>query len=189
MAKLLYAILVGLVGAAIVHIAVILTIPHVAERDAWGRLSGLGDLWKVIQIDGATGTVAGVREGPEHFAFLDPAFAIASCRFALGDGPAHLYSPEKTDFWSASVYDRQGNNRYSISDRSAVGGAFDLIVGTPDQLLESRVNSADQDETQIPVEADFSEGYVILRALIEHESERASVNAFSRSMHCEPLNG
>ncbi|MEF2072638.1 DUF1254 domain-containing protein [Consotaella aegiceratis] len=187
MGRLLFACLVGLVGAAIVHIAVIFAIPRVAQNDGWGRLSQLGDLYEVVQIDGVTGGPSGIANPPQRLDFLDPAFAVASCRFSIEDGPVHLFAGEHTDFWSASIYDRRSNNLYSINDRSSVGGVFDLVVGTADQLLDMRTNAVDRDETAIPVEVDLKEGYLILRALIDHESERADVGTFVRSTRCEPL--
>jgi len=38
-ARLLYAVVLGLVGAAIVHIAVLFLLPRLSERDAWSRLA------------------------------------------------------------------------------------------------------------------------------------------------------
>jgi len=44
MRKLIYAALLGLVGAGIVHIAVLLMVPDFSERDAWSRLAQASDL-------------------------------------------------------------------------------------------------------------------------------------------------
>ncbi len=42
MAKLLRLLLLGLVGAAIVHIAVLLLVPFYSSKNAWSHLESLG---------------------------------------------------------------------------------------------------------------------------------------------------
>lgn len=194
MARLLLALLVGLVGAAVVHIAVIFTVPLVAENNAWGRLSRLGALFAPVRIDtaripaetGSPGAASQVSPAASPgFAFVDPAFATVACRFSLADGPARLAASRATDFWSASIYSREGDNLYSINDRSAVGGQFDLLVGTSEQLAEARASSAERDETAIPVEVAITEGYLTLRVLVDEESKRPGVEAFMASVTCE----
>lgn len=191
MVRLLLAILVGLVGAAVVHIAVVFAIPKLAENNAWGRLSRIAGMYEIVRIDSRQSPLPDApppAEGPgvHDFAFVDPAFVTAACRFSLADGPVRLSASERTDFWSASIYSRQGDNIYSINDRSAVDSQFDLMVGTADQLVEARANSAERDETSIPVEVAIIEGYLTLRTLIDEESKRPGVDAFVRSVTCEP---
>lgn len=191
MGKIILAILTGLVGAAVVHIAVIFTMPAVADNNAWGRLSRIGDVFEVVKIASLRSESignAGQAEGSEthDFAFVDPAFVTAGCRFSLADGPVRLVATARTDFWSASIYSRQGDNLYSINDRVAVDGRFDLLVGTTEQLVEARVNSADRSETAIPVEVNIDEGYLTLRVLVDEESARPGVDAFAQSVTCAP---
>ena len=47
MRRLLHAILLGLLGAGIVHIVVLLLVPEFSERDAWSRLAMASDLYKM----------------------------------------------------------------------------------------------------------------------------------------------
>jgi uncharacterized membrane protein len=37
-----YALLIGVVGAGIVHIAVLFLLPYMTERDAWTRMAASG---------------------------------------------------------------------------------------------------------------------------------------------------
>jgi len=39
MRKLLYAVLLGLIGAGIVHIVILILLPLFSQRDAWSRLA------------------------------------------------------------------------------------------------------------------------------------------------------
>jgi uncharacterized membrane protein len=51
MRKLLYAVLLGLVGAGIVHILVLMMVPELSERDAWSRLSMASDLYRMTPLE------------------------------------------------------------------------------------------------------------------------------------------
>ncbi|TGU34848.1 DUF1254 domain-containing protein, partial [bacterium M00.F.Ca.ET.152.01.1.1] len=53
--RLLHAILLGLVGAGIVHIIVLLLVPEFSERDAWSRLSLASDLYRMNRLDAEAG--------------------------------------------------------------------------------------------------------------------------------------
>ncbi|BDA83677.1 DUF1254 domain-containing protein [Aureimonas sp. SA4125] len=192
MGKLILAVVIGLVGAAIVHIVVIFAIPLLAGNNAWGRLGRIAGMETVVRIDSQrqAGSGSGLRDdgpGAHDFAFIDPAFVTAACRFSLEDGPVRVTAPAATEFWSASIYSRQGDNLYSINDRSAVKGRFDLLLGTPEQLVDAEANSVSQDETAIPVGLDLAEGYLTLRVLVGDETQRPGVDAFVRSLRCQKL--
>lgn len=191
MGRLLLTLAIGLVGALIVHIAVVFTIPRVAENNAWGRLSRLGEPFQMVRIDalrrqGPDAASLDVGSGQQDFAFVDPAFITAGCRFSLADGLVRIAAPERTTFWSASIYSRQGDNLYSINDRSAVDGRFDLLIGTHEQIMEAQSLQTGREETAIPVEITAVEGYVTLRVLVDEESERPLGDAFLRQVACEP---
>ncbi|MBC8129057.1 MAG: hypothetical protein H7Y08_01900 [Rhizobiaceae bacterium] len=192
MGRLILALAVGLLGAAVVHIAVIFAIPALAGNNAWARLGRLGDMNAVVRLDAlrseaTDGTEPASDRLRTDFAFVDPGFVTAGCRFSLAEGPVRLAAGQRTEFWSASIYSRRGDNLYSINDRSAVEGQFDLLVGTADQLVEARANSADRDETAIPVTIASVEAYLTLRALVDEESKRPGVDAFVSSVTCEPV--
>lgn len=193
MGKLLLAVVGGLVGAVLVHIAVIFAMPILAENNAWGRLSALGGMYDVVRveplrIEGPDQISAATGSDRHDFAFVDPAFIAASCRFSLAGGPVRLFAAQsEAPFWSASIYDRRGDNLYSINDRSAVAGTFDLLVGTREQIIDAADElSIDRESTSIPVEVNLVEGYVTIRVLVDEESKRPSVDAFVRSLACVP---
>lgn len=186
MGKILLALVIGLVGAAIVHISVVLLVPVVAENDAWARLSRLGDVFQTVRIEN-TQPASGAADGrtPE-FPFLDPAFMTVACRFSLADGPARLFATEETDFWSASIYGSNGDNLYSISERVALDGRLQLFVGSEEQLALARAEGSEPDPDSIPVTLPLTDGFLIVRALVPTESERPYVDRFMRSITCRP---
>ena len=68
----------------------------------------------------------------------DPFFRASACRFDLQDGPVRLKADGTVPFWSASIYDRGGQNVYNFNDRTAAGGELDFVVVTPAQMIEMR---------------------------------------------------
>lgn len=185
MGKLLLAVLIGLVGAAVVHIAIVFAIPGQAENDAWSRLSRLGAMFAVVRIEGDP-PMGAPAQRPADFVFVDPAFIAAACRFTTEAGPVRLYAEAETGFWTASIYGANGDNLYSISERVALDGRLDLLVGTREQLDLARVEGSSADPQSIPVELPVDEGYLTVRALVGAESERPFVDRFARSLQCRP---
>jgi uncharacterized membrane protein len=186
MGKLFLAILVGLVGAGIVHIAVILSIPGQADNDAWSRLSRLGPEFATVRIGFAEPEGDRASGSPAGFVFVDPAFIDIACRFSVEDGPVRLFSDDRTRFWTASIYARNGDNLYSISERVALEGRLDLLVGTAEQLDLARIEGSSSTIPTVPVAVAGEEGYLTVRALVAAESERPFVDRFARSVTCRP---
>ncbi|MCE7027012.1 DUF1254 domain-containing protein [Jiella avicenniae] len=190
MGKFVLAVLIGVVGAGLIHIAVIFTMPDVAKRNGWSRLADLGGTDQVVRVEALTtnpnSTLAVANSPAGDFAFVDPAFIAAGCRFSLADGPVRIHALAADEaFWSASIYNRRGDNLYSINDRSAVDNALDLMVGTKQQLVD-RSASEDAPQTQIPVEVEMTEGYMTIRVLVDEESKRPEIDDFVSSMRCDP---
>jgi len=178
MARLLYAVLVGLVGAGIVHIAIVFLIPFYSERDSWALVSEAGPPYLVHRLD---------RAGPagKALANADPMFEVAACRFDLEDGSVHLFSPGHVPYWSLSVFDRRGQNVFSVSDRTATGGILDVVVAKPLQLIELRKAMPANYENAVFVETDISEGMVILRSFVPDPSWRQTVERHISAARCE----
>ena len=144
MARLFHAILLGLVGAAIVHIAVLLLVPTFSERDAWSNLAMKSDFYTMARLDADAGSPAPVKS-------IDPQFYAAACRFDLADGMIQLTAPGSVPFWSVSVYDQATrcliNNGTERADRSSrhdlvtnADGSVDLYFG-PETAPEGMENN------------------------------------------------
>ena len=177
MRRLLYALLLGLVGAGIVHIVVLLLLPTLSERDAWSRLAECG---RPLRRD------AGRRlrtAAPPVVEAPDPLFRAVACRFDLEDGPVWLRAEGTVPFWSASVYDRSGQNVYNFNDRTAAGAALDFVVVTSAQMIEMRKELPDELESSIFVEADIERGHCRrpqLRARRQLELDRLELSRLDR---------
>lgn len=175
-----YAVLVGLVGAGIVHIVILLRLPAFSERDAWSNLAARAPLYQVARISDRPGAPA-LLQSP------DPFVDAVACRFDLTEGIAHLSGPGGVPFWSASVYDRNGQNIYSFTDRTATSGALDFVVATPIQMTEVRKALPQEFRASVFVEAPLEEGIVVIRSLVPDESYRPEVAAFLDGIACRSV--
>jgi uncharacterized membrane protein len=178
-ARLLYAVVLGLVGAAIVHIAVLFLLPRLSERDAWSRLAAAADLYAVVAADGSDNSQP-VVQAP------DPQFRAAACRFDLEDGPMRVQAKGSVPYWSTSIYDRSGENVYNFNDRTAADGALDFVVGTSAQMIEMRKDLPADLASSVFVEADIDEGIVVVRSFVPDDSWAKTIAAYLGSLSCTP---
>lgn len=177
MLRLLHAILLGLIGAGIVHIIVLLLVPQFSERDAWSRLAMATDFYKVVRFDARHGDTPALRSG-------DPLFYAAACRFDLAEGVVHALAPGRPPFWSVSVYNRAGQNIYSFNDRAATDGSLDFVVATPAQMVEIRKEVIDEFKKSIFVETELDEGILVVRSFVPDDSWDQAVSTFLDRLSC-----
>lgn len=177
MGKLAYAILLGLVGAGIVHISILFLLPVYTKQDVWTRLSESASLNEMaVLADEAARRTVGAR---------NPLFRTAACRFDLSGGVVHVHGAEKIPFWSMSIYDKAGLNIFSFNDRTATDGLLDFAILTPAQMLEMRKDLPQEFQSSIFVEADVGEGMLVVRAFTPDETWDDRVTAFFDGLACE----
>lgn len=172
-----YACLAGLFGAGIVHIVILLLVPEFSERDAWARLESISRPYEMTRLDLDHAEVQSIGAA-------DPSFVTAACRFDLSDGSVHVATDGKVPFWSAAVYDRGGANLYSLTDRSAVDGALNLVILTPDQMIEARKDMPDDLDRSVLIETPAGEGIVVVRAFVPDASWAGVVGDFVGRTTC-----
>ncbi|MBX3581282.1 MAG: DUF1254 domain-containing protein [Rhizobiaceae bacterium] len=177
MHKLLYALLVGLVGAGIVHIVVLLLLPQFSERDAWGSLAETADLYKAVRVDEGNGVAPLVR-------LEDPLFSASACRFDLDDGPVHIKATGNVPFWSVSIFNRSGQNVYSFNDRATERGALDFVVLTPSQMIEVRKAMPESYQRSIFVQVQIGEGIMMVRSFVPDPTWKEAASEFLEKMGC-----
>jgi uncharacterized membrane protein len=178
MRRLAYSILLGLLGAGIVHIAVLFLVPDFSERDAWSRLAMSADLYRMTRLDAEAG-------GEPLIKSSDPFFYAAACRFDLDDGMVRVTAPGRVPFWSLSVYGRNGHNVYSFNDHTASDGGLDMVVLTPAQMMEVRKDLPEDFARSIFVETPVSQGMVVIRSFVPDDSWKPGVTAFLAGATCE----
>jgi len=175
--SIVYIVFCSLLFAGIVHIAIVMLIPHLSSKDAVRIISQNGKPNEVILI-GETGKVK-INE-------RDPFFKLALCRYDLEDAALQISADKVDSFWSASVFNSSGNIVYSFSDRTAIGNKLELLLVNAIQQADLRQSKPEEIETSILVEVPSNKGFFLLRSLIEDESRLATTNAFLEKMTCLP---
>ena len=129
MIRLLFAIIGGVLLGGVVHLVSVLALPRIATQDAYSRLTPLTKLNAVTALP-----LAGPNSAP--MPFMDPAFAIAICRYDLSTGPIKLAVPVSQAYTSVSFYTRSDVAYYAINDRSAGRRVIELDLMTEAQHAE-----------------------------------------------------
>lgn len=179
LSRFVFLTIVGLVGAAIVHLAIIFLLPQLGTRTAA----------RVVQAERLTSSVQNLDLLAERGvlqADLVPYLRHAGCRFDLDEGVFRMTGSGRLRFWSLSVHDLSGRVLFSADDSSATGRRLDLAVANP---LEFRRLNRDAPEALVDsILADFPdrEGYVVVRMYVPDESWEPLAEEFRQSIQCGP---
>jgi uncharacterized membrane protein len=177
----IFALLTGLVGAAVLHIVIILALPSFTGLDAYTRLSGEDAENRFV-------TFAAERD-KVGFSNGDPYLRSAACLFSIDDAPVHLTASGGVPFWSFAIYDSSSNEVFSMNDRSAAGGELDAIIASPAQLAAIRKSNPDVISESVLIEMPRPDGYIVLRALAPSPSYVDAAKAFLSEADCEAYDG
>jgi uncharacterized membrane protein len=169
-----YTLLVGLVGAAIVHIAVLLLVPRFSERDAWSRIAAMAGPFEMVRLDGAEWE-------------SNPFLRVLACRFEIEPGIARVRAEGKVPFWSAAIFDRSGRNIYSLNDRTTIGDRLDLVIATPVRMIELRKDLPEELAEAIFVELDNNQGLAVIRVVVPDSSWNQLAERFLAGARCHAV--
>lgn len=179
MKRLVVPILAGLVLGAIVHLIGVLIMPYVAERDAYARLSGVGQVNAITLIEDPRTLATALPAS-------DPAFVTAVCLYDLTEGPLKVRTPTTEDYTSISFYTRYGLPFYAINDRSAGRTVIEL------DLMNARQKAAMPEDEEVTVadrlvvESPSQQGIVVIRGMARERGARDEVKAAIASASCTP---
>jgi uncharacterized membrane protein len=177
MIRLLFAIVGGVLLGGVVHLVSVLALPRIATQDAYSRLAAVTQDNKVTPL---------VQTGPTNalLPFMDPAFAMAVCRYDLGKGPLKLTVPVSQSYTSVSFYTRSDVAYYAINDRSAGRRVIELDLMTEAQHEalpeEEDVTAADRLIIDSPTET----GLIVLKALAAEPGLMGQAQASLAAANC-----
>ena len=158
MIRLAFTIAAGVLLGLVVHLVSVLALPKIASEDAYSRLTPLTRLNAVTPLPAADPTNT-------LMPYLDPAFAVAICRYDLSTGPLKLKVPVSQAYTSVSFYTRNELAYYAINDRSAGKKVIELDLMTEAQHEalpeEEDVTSADR----LIIDSPTATGLIVLKAL------------------------
>jgi uncharacterized membrane protein len=183
MIRLLFTIVTGVVLGLVVHLVSVLALPRIATQDAYSRLTPMTKLNAVTQLP-----LADPNTSP--MPFMDPAFALAICRYDLAGGPIKLTVPVSQAYTSVSFYTRNEIAYYAINDRSAGKKVIELDLMTEaqhDELPEDEeVTAADR----LIIDSPSTTGLIVMKALAAEPGlmpqAQASLAAATCAMQTEP---
>ncbi len=151
-------VLGALVLGGIVHLSTVLAMPQAAKQDAYARLA------PVAPVNTMT-TLAPPSAQASVMPFMDPAFAVAVCRYDISSGPLKLNAPVSQAYTSVTFNTRNSVAYYAINDRAAGRRAIELDLMTAEQHAqmpeEEDVTAADR----LIIESPTATGLIVLRAL------------------------
>lgn len=178
MTRFVHALVLGLIGAGIVHIVVLLLVPGYSQRDAWSVLSEQANFYRIVRLD--------PPQAPPLTGSLDPLFDAVACRFDLRDGVMRLHGEGSAPYWSISVYDRTGLNIYSLNDGSSSQGVLDFVVATPAQMISLRNAMPPELDGAAFIEADIDEGIAVVRTFTPDPGWEPGISTWLRGISCTP---
>jgi uncharacterized membrane protein len=158
MIRLVFTVLAGLLLGGIVHLVSVLALPRIASGDAYSRLAPLSKVNAVTQLPPADPTNTLMPH-------MDPAFAVAVCRYDLSSGPIKLKVPVSPAYTSVSFYTRNELAYYAINDRSAGKKVIEL-----DLMTEAQHNDLPEDEDitaadRLIIDSPTVTGLIVMKAL------------------------
>ena len=158
MIRVLLWILGAVLLGGIVHLSTVLALPNAATQDAYARLAPLAPVNKMTPLSAPSAQAAVMP-------FMDPAFAVAVCRYDISGGPLKLNAPVSQAYTSVTFYTRNSVAYYAINDRAAGRRAIELDLMTAEQHAqmpeEEDVTAADR----LIIESPTPTGLIVLRAL------------------------
>ena len=179
MIRLLLWSLGGILLGGIVHLASVLVLPRTATQDAYSRLEPTTPVNAVsaLPVPSPDQTV---------LPFMDPAFAVAVCRYDLAGAPLKLTTPVGQAYTSLTFYTRLGIAYYAINDRAAGRRTIELDLMTAEQRSrlpeDEEVTAADR----LIVESPTLTGLVVLRALSPEPSSMPVARGILAAAQCRP---
>src|SRR6266403_1930130 len=183
MIRLLFTIIAGVLLGGVVHLVSVLALPRIATQDAYSRLTPMTKLNAVTPLP-----LADPNNAP--MPFMDPAFAIAICRYDLSSGSLKLTVPVSQAYTSVSFYTRNEVAYYAINDRSAGRKVIELDLMTAEQHAQlpedEEVTAADR----LIIDSPSATGLIVMKALAPEPGlmpqAQASLAASSCKVQTEP---
>jgi len=176
--RLLFTIIAGVLLGGIVHLVSVLALPRIATQDAYSRLTPMTKLNAVTPLPLADPT-------NEPLPFMDPAFALAVCRYDLSGGSIKLTVPVSQAYTSVSFYTRNDVAYYAINDRSAGRKVIELDLMTEAQHADL---PEDEDVTaadRLIIDSPTTTGLIVLKALAAEPGLMPQARASLAASNCK----
>jgi len=167
----------GVLLGGIVHLSTVLWLPDLATQDAYSRLT------PVTPVHAVTGLPAPTPD-KSVVPFLDPAFAMAVCRYDLSGGPLKFSVPVSPAYTSVSFYTRNDVAYYAINDRAAGRRVIELDLMTSEQRAELPSDEELTAADRLIVESPTPTGLIVIKALAPEPGLMAAAQTALKAAKC-----
>ena len=108
----------------------------------------------------------------------------AVCRYALDENALRIKAKLPETYWSVALYNRRGENVFSINNRSAGMKDLDMLVLTGGQLAIIRENPPAEFEDLLVIETIDVQGFLLLHVFAEDSSQKPEILAGLKEASC-----
>ncbi|MBY6239733.1 hypothetical protein [Methylosinus sp. Sm6] len=172
--------------AGSVHIISVLLMPEVAPRSAFARLLAAARAAPTTQTGVAV--LPPAAPGAEITPFEDPAFAEGVCLFDLSKGMMRVVADaDPEDYLALSFHARTGRVFHAATDRSAIKGRIEVMVGDAGQIEALESQDEEAPPSQVRVTSPTKRGFVLIRSLAKRASDRDRAEQRLRLVTCETV--
>jgi uncharacterized membrane protein len=178
--RFLLWLLGGVLLGGVVHLVTILMLPSMATQDAYSRLTPLAPVNKVVPVPAPAPDKAAMP-------FMDPAFAMAVCRYDLTNAPLKFSVPISQAYTSVSFYTRSDVAYYAINDRAAGRRVIELDLMTPEQHSDAPESEDTTAADKLVVESPSRTGLIVIKALAAEPGLLAAAQSTLASAKCQPM--
>lgn len=179
MIKTVIALLTGLIGAAVLHILIILVLPLYTGSDAWSKVINLGPANEFHVLANQENSTGLYNE--------DIHIQSAVCYYDLDDGPLQISTDRSSDMWTFGAFDTGANEIFSMSARSSIQGEVNFLIVNRAQILTLRSEEPDLVSRTIAIEGTDTQGYAVIRAIAPDFSQVTEARSFLSSASCAQL--
>lgn len=178
MRKTLATVLGVTLLAAFIHLIAVLSLPHLAPKSAWARVSALSDPNRMVVLPAAS---------PAHqsLPLMAPDVRYAICRFDLDSGPVRLSTQILDGLWLITFYTPSGENFYAITGRELKRNQIEIIISRKNELgVKAGASLLDEIDDLVVVDSPVREGIAVIRAPLLGPSYVSQTEAALRRGTC-----
>lgn len=166
--------------AGIVHILAVFSVPYLATRDAWARVSSVSENNQLYLLPVA-------NENP-ILPYMLPDVAYAICRYDLNNNNVLIHTALADSTWNIAISDRYGQNFYFISGAEAKRRELRLLLVPRDRLSEeASTEHSEEGDEQIIVVTPNTTGLAVIRAPLRGASFAGDTVNILQGAKCTPV--
>jgi uncharacterized membrane protein len=167
--------------AGLVHLVSVLLMPTVAPHDAYARIVET----LRAEPDGKLVILPPLAPESAPLPFEDAAFAEAVCLYDLSKGLLRVTAPaDGEEYLAISFHARTGRLYHAITDRAAIKGKIDIVIGDERQIEALQSVSEEAPQQEVRVTAPAKRGFALVRSFAKRPSDQARARARLSSVSC-----